>query len=144
MQHRSLQQPYLPCAGLAAAPGFGPNHVVYPLSIQVGEWIYTVTIANETTSTFEFVLFYKRLSQNGVVFLQESNVAPNDMRVFRLGVCKEMESYTVGFFIGTTLVAQLPAPGTGAMTPTRASQENPFDNDICADAWAISPTPNPA
>jgi hypothetical protein len=118
--------------------GAGTAHVLDRAQINAGEWIYTVTVTNSTPEFFDqVVIFYKRVGLNGVVFLQETGFVPGDIRIFRLGVCKDMESYALGFFQGEDMVARLPDEGSN-MTAALASQINPTDTDPCADSWTIS------
>jgi hypothetical protein len=99
---------------------------------------YVVRFVNQTTTTFDEVwIFYKRKGQNGVVSLNKNGLLPGEVTDFELGPCQYMESYVIGVFIGEDLVAQLPAPGDGNMTPERASQLNPLDVDPCSDIWEI-------
>ncbi|WP_120575806.1 MULTISPECIES: hypothetical protein [unclassified Corallococcus] len=118
-----------------------------PLSILAGgtpsssgallEDIYTVTVRNLTSADwFDIVVFYKRVGLSGVVYLEAFDVQPNAAPVFQMGVCSQMESYVVGFFIGDDLVAQIPSSGN--MTPTLASIYNPSDIEPCADSWSIA------
>lgn len=99
---------------------------------------YTVRVINSTSTTFdEVVIFYKNKSLNGVVFLHKVGLIPNEVYDFEFSFCYLMESYVIGFFIGEDLVAQLPGPGQGNMTPERASQLDPSDIDKCVDSWEI-------
>lgn len=114
--------------------GTGDDHTGL---LDTSQWIYTLTITNHTTDTFDrIVLFYKRLNLNGVVYLEQLNVQPNQVRVFNLGRCTEMESYAFGCFIGDDMVIQFPRPGVNA-TPDLASKLNPADIDPCADSFGI-------
>ena len=61
---------------------------------------------------------------------------PGDIAEFLLGLCRDVESYVIGFFIGDDLVAQ--HPPSGNLTPQLASVLNPTDTDPCADSWSIS------
>lgn len=118
------------------------------LSIQAGgkpasspgsmlEDIYTVTVRNLTLADwFDIVIFYKRVGLSGVVYLEAFDVQPNAAPVFQMGLCSQMESYVVGFFIGDDLVAQIPSSGN--MTPSLASIYNPSDIWPCADSWSIA------
>jgi hypothetical protein len=115
---------------------FGSDHI-QEASIDPNEWFYTVTITNRTEDTFdEISLFYKRKDLPGVVFLTEPIVSPGESVVFRLGVCRQMESYVFGGFIGATEVFKLPE--VGVMTPQLASQIKSSDIEPCADSWAIT------
>ncbi|MBE4752312.1 hypothetical protein G4177_29515 [Corallococcus sp. ZKHCc1 1396] len=99
--------------------------------------LYTVTVRNLTSADwFDIVVFYKRVGLSGVVYLEAFDVQPNAAPVFQMGVCSQMESYVVGFFIGDDLVAQIPSSGN--MTPTLASIYNPSDIEPCADSWSIA------
>jgi hypothetical protein len=118
---------------------FGSDRI-QEASIDPNEWFYTVTITNQTEDTFdEIALFYKRKDLPGVVFLREAIVAPGERVEFRLGVCRQMESYAFGGFIGDTEVFKLPE--TGVMTPQLASQINVTDKEPCADSWRIGVQP---
>lgn len=97
---------------------------------------YTVTIRNASTETFsEIVAFYKRINLPGVVFLASYEVQPQAQPVFQMGLCSQLESYVVGFFIQDELVAKIPARGN--MTPQLASVFNPSDTYACEDSWSI-------
>jgi|SwirhisoilCB1_FD_contig_21_8816734_length_536_multi_3_in_0_out_0_1 hypothetical protein len=99
---------------------------------------YVVRFSNMTSTTFdEVVVFYKRKSLSGVVFLNKIGLIPGEVTEFNLGFCYLMESYVIGLFINSELVAQLPAAGDGNMTPERASQFDPSDIDPCVDSWSI-------
>ena len=99
---------------------------------------YVVRFANMTSTTFdEVVVFYKRKFLPGVVYLNHIGLIPGEVTEFELGLCYLMESYVIGVFISDDLVAQLPAAGTGNMTPERAHQVDPTDIDPCVDSWSI-------
>jgi hypothetical protein len=118
----------------SGSQAFGTNHT-FPAT--PGESTYLINVNNQTSDTFtEIVVFYKRLLTPGVVFLKADQVQPGTLTGFMCGLCKEFESYVVGFFIGSQLVAQIPA--TGNMTPALASSLNPTDVYPCIDSWSIS------
>jgi hypothetical protein len=99
---------------------------------------YIVRFGNMTSVPFdEVVIFYKRRWLPGVVFLDKIGLIPGEVTDFDLGICQFMESYVIGVFIGSDLVAQLPAPGDGNITPERASQIDSADIDPCVDSWNI-------
>jgi len=115
---------------------YGGEHVFAKADLDIGEWLYTVTVRNNTTDTFtEIVVFYARTNETGVVYLSHREVPPGKVVVFNLGVCKLVRSYTVGFFLGEDLVAKFPE--TGELTAENASQLNPGDTLRCADSWVI-------
>jgi hypothetical protein len=108
--------------------GWGTNHVVLQSQVKPSEWSYAVNIRNATTDIFdEIVIFYDRVDAQGVIFLREIIVKPNQIRTFRLSICRSLKSYVVGFFIGSTMVARIP-PGGGVVTR----------NPNCSDSWTIS------
>lgn len=121
---------------LTSFPAIGTNHSSANV-LAAGESTYKVNINNQTTDTFtQIVVFYKRIGISGVVYLRANEVTPGQVTSFMCGVCKEFESYVVGFFIGDDLVAQIPE--TGNMTPALASALNPSDQYPCIDSWSIS------
>jgi hypothetical protein len=116
--------------------GFGESHLIRRGDFTPGEWIYTVNILNTTTDTFdEIVVMMKRINQTGIVFLVNEGVAPGETAQYLLGLCRDVESYVVGFYIGDTEVFKFPAQGN--LTPALASQLKPSDTDPCADSWLI-------
>jgi hypothetical protein len=116
---------------------FGTEHTPDAGQVSEDAMTYRVIVSNLSTDTFDqIVVFYKRVGLDGVVFLKEENVQPQQVRGFVLGPCLAMESYVVGFFIGDDRVAKL--PDSGNMTPELASQLNPEDTWRCIDAWSIS------
>jgi hypothetical protein len=116
--------------------GFGESNLIRRSDFTPGEWIYTVDILNTTTDTFdEIVVMMKRVNQTGIVFFVNEGVAPGDTAQYFLGLCRDVESYVVGFYIGNTEVAKFPAEGN--LTPALASQLKPADTDPCADSWLI-------
>lgn len=123
---------------LEAVPqAIGTTHTFPVSALSSGESTYHINVNNQTTDTFtQIVVFYKRIGMPGVVFLKDEEVQPTQVVSFMCGLCKELESYVVGFFIGDELVAQIPA--TGNMTPGLASQLNPTDRYPCVDSWMIS------
>jgi hypothetical protein len=117
--------------------GFGESHVIRRGDFRADEWIYTVNIRNLSTDTFdEIALFLKRRNQDGVVFFANRGVAPGATAQYLLGLCRDVESYVVGFFIDDVRVAKF--PDMGNITPELASLLNPTDTDPCADSWSIS------
>jgi len=123
---------------ISCSQAFGPIHVAEQSFIPSSEWIYTVTLTNKTSKTFnEIVLFYDKVNTPGIIFLQELEVKPNETRVFKLDVCKTIKSYVIGCFVNEQMVARIPASGQ-AITPTSAGQMNPADKDSCADSWQIT------
>lgn len=127
------------CAPLlnSAPQAIGTAHTLPISAFRPGESTYQININNQTTDIFtQIVVFYKRIGLSGVVYLREENVQPGQISTFVCGLCKEFESYVVGFFIGDELVAQIPT--TGNMTPQLASQLNPSDRDPCIDSWMIT------
>ena len=91
---------------------YGGQHVFQDAKLDVGEWLYTVTVRNDTTDTFtEIVIFYKRKNADGVVYLSQREVTPGEIRIFSLGVGNLMESYVIGLFIGEDIVGKLPPTG---------------------------------
>lgn len=123
---------------LLSIPGaIGTEHTIPVAALPQRESSYVVNVNNQTTDTFtEIVMFYKRVGLPGVVYLSEASVPPSRVSTFVCGLCKNLESYVVGFFIGQDLVAQIPAQGN--MTPALASQLNPTDVYPCADSWMIT------
>jgi hypothetical protein len=98
-----------------------------------------VRIRNASTVTFsEVVLFYRVQGQEGVTFLGTGALAPDESVVFPLCTLAAMGGYSVGFFMGTQLVARIPADG-GNMTAGRAAQEDPDRVNAHSDSWAITP-----
>jgi hypothetical protein len=127
------------CAPLLVSfpQAIGTTHTFSSTELTAGEASYLVDVNNQTTDTFsEIVVFYKRLGLPGVVYLSARDVGPGKVSSFVCGLCKDFESYVVGFFLGPNLVAQI--PGAGNMTPALASQLNPTDVDPCIDAWMIT------
>lgn len=113
----------------------GTSHTLPRTALTQGT--YHINVNNQSADTFtQIVVFYKRVGKAGVVFLKAEQVQPGQVVGFMCGLCTDLESYVVGFFIDDELVAQLPA--TGNMTPALASQLNPTDTDPCIDSWAIS------
>jgi hypothetical protein len=107
-------------------------------SLDETSWEYTVTIRNQTTDTFDSIdAFYKRIGQTGLVYLTDPQVNPGDITVFRMGPCKNLESYVIAFVIQGNLVASIPPQGQGNMTPARASAESTGDVFLCQDSWRI-------
>jgi hypothetical protein len=121
----------------SGSQAIGTNHTFPTGVLTPGESTYLINVNNQTSDTFtEIVVFYKRINLSGVVFLKADQVQPGVVTGFMCGLCKEFESYVVGFFIGNQLVAQIPT--TGNMTPALASQLNPTDIYPCIDSWLIS------
>lgn len=122
---------------LPVPQGYGGQHVFHNDDLDIGEWLYTVTVRNNTTTTWtEIVIFYKPSTlAEGVVYLSHRDVAPGRVVVFSLGVCKDMVSYVVGCFLGEDLLVKLPS--SGELTPANAGQLNPTDEFRCADSWVI-------
>lgn len=116
--------------------GIGTNHVITANQIKPAVRSYVVAVTNLTQDTFtQIVVFYKRIGLRGVVFLKNEIVAPGQFSSFLCGLCKDLESYVIGFFIGDDLVFQFPSQGN--MTPELAGQIKPSDSDPCIDSWTI-------
>ena len=120
----------------AVTTAFGTDHTPDASQLTQNAQTYRVNINNQSTSVFDqIVIFYNRVGQDGVVFLQEVNAQPGEVRGFVLGQCDQMESYVVGFFIGDNEVAKF--PDSGNMTPDLAHQLHP-DAPWCVNSWSIS------
>jgi hypothetical protein len=104
-------------------------------SVSEVAWSYTITFTNETTSVIDEVAVFFQTQNGAISFRNFTTIEPNGRRVFDLGLCGNMASYTMGIYIGTTEIFRI--PDTGNMTRERASQENPTDQFICEDSWAI-------
>lgn len=91
----------------------------------------------------EVVLFYRVQGHTGVTFLGTGALAPDESVVFPLSTLAAMDGYSVGFFMGTQLVARIPADG-GNMTAGRAAQEDPDRVNAHSDSWAITGPVQPA
>ncbi|MCK5609187.1 hypothetical protein KAR91_45355 [Candidatus Pacearchaeota archaeon] len=111
--------------------GIGTNHVVES-NINPQEWIYTVNIVNLTLTTFEEIcMFYKPKNVNGVVFIRAGNVEPRVITTFRLGVCRDLEAYVIGFFYKEDdKLYSFKIPEEGNIYP-------PIEPEPCADSFEI-------
>jgi NleD-like pathogen effector protein (putative zinc metallopeptidase) len=132
----TLMCPAVSLVTFLADSDFGTDHTPDDSEVTQDALTYRVNINNQSTSVFDqIVIFYNRVGQDGVVFLQEVNVQPGEVRGFVLGQCDQMESYVVGFFIGDNEVAKF--PDSGNMTPALAQQLHPTA-PWCVNSWSIS------
>lgn len=98
---------------------------------------YSVWVENQTEITVtEMVVFYLQRGSNVMQMRQIIPVLPGGIAMFELGQCTQLESYSLGIFIGDELVARVPQPGQN-MTPELATQYHPWDNDPCKDTWGF-------
>lgn len=98
---------------------------------------YLMTLRNASAATFdEVVVFHRSRGVSGVTFNGVTAFPPNALENFYLGPGISMLGYTVGFFLGTRMVARIPQDG-GEMTPALAATLDPDRVDAYSDSWAI-------
>ncbi|MBT2547466.1 CFI-box-CTERM domain-containing protein [Arthrobacter sp. ISL-65] len=126
-----------------ALTGFGKVHVATSAPADRSRWIYTVTLRNSTTDTFQKVrCFYlvKPGNPDNMGVTEVGVINPGDVVVFPLSVCSDLLSYTLeGEFVeegGASGTFEW--PGQGPMTPARASVVNPTDTFPCEDSFQFT------
>ncbi len=125
--------------------GTTPDEITLESQLPEDFSFFTVAIRNLTPAdTFDEVdVFYNSPLFTGVMFLTQGPLVPGQVAIYVLGPCDMMTSYTVGFFQGNTLVAQIPDPnnpifgGAANITPALAKQISTNNTD-CSNSWSIS------
>src|SRR5688500_468705 len=98
-------------------------------------WLYTITFSNQTTDALDEVVVFFQTLDGSIQSRSERNWGPGETRVFALSTCADTVSYSLGVFIGNTMVAKIPDQGN--MTREMASQLNPDDRFLCEDSWRL-------
>lgn len=127
-------------------PALATDEITLESQFSPGGLFFSVAIRNLTpVDTFDEVdVFYSSSLFTGSMFLSQGPLVPNGgTAIYVLGPCNSMTSYTVGFFQGINLVAQIPDPanpmfgGATVITPALAKQISANNTD-CSNSWSIS------
>lgn len=109
-------------------------------------WQYTVSITNRTPEVLDQILLLYRNKASQLAYLEHNDVQIGETRVFQLGICPDMESYSFSVFIKGVEVSWLPPRegdldyaewGPGPVTREKASLHNPTDKFLCEDSWSV-------
>jgi hypothetical protein len=116
---------------------YGGEHVFSRADLDLGEWLYSVSVLNSTPETFSaVVVLFRRTNVTELLQVSVTDVAPGDRVWFSLGTCRGLQSYVLGCYIGDQLAAHVPE--VGELTP---GSEPLSSNDPirCADLWEFAP-----